>query len=337
MKTVAAILVKQGEPIVVDEVEIRKPLSSGQVLVEVIETGFCSTQLREIWGQNGPDKYLPHLFGHEAIGVVREVSDAGSHLNAGDSVLMHWRPGMGRAAQGYSYKWGTGEVNSGPIATFSQYAVVSENRVTRSFDIPNIPARSTIGCSISTGWGIANLELNLSDDQKILILGLGPTGLAVFLGIDPSLKIHKTVVDPSPTKRALLRGTDASVFASAVDLPSDASFDAIIDCSGKYDDWSGGMGLLRDGGTFIKSGMSSHDNEFSIRSNDLLRGLSIKGTNGGGFNPNRDLTPLLSHLNMRKDDYMTFPIEPFGLSQINSAVDFLRQERAFKVMLDPWQ
>ena len=69
MKTVAAILTELNSPLVVDEIEIPK-LECGQVLVRVHCSGICGAQLGEIAGAKGPDKFLPHLLGHEGVARV---------------------------------------------------------------------------------------------------------------------------------------------------------------------------------------------------------------------------------------------------------------------------
>jgi S-(hydroxymethyl)glutathione dehydrogenase/alcohol dehydrogenase len=45
--TRAAILVEQGKPLVVDEIELPKFLDVGQVLVELAFSGICGSQLGE--------------------------------------------------------------------------------------------------------------------------------------------------------------------------------------------------------------------------------------------------------------------------------------------------
>lgn len=337
MRTVAAILVQQNSPVIVDELKIDDPLLPGQVLVEVLETGFCSTQLRELFGRNGPDPYLPHLFGHEGIGIVRELADKSSPLAVGDKVIMHWRPNQGRTAQGYRYRWGNQQVNSGPISTFSQYSVLSESRLSAVSHIPRIPARATIGCSISTGWGIANREVKLKSHDEILILGLGPTGLSVYLGLDQGLGLSTHVVEPSGQKRELLEGKTVECFPDLTELPISQRFDVVIDCSGRYDDWTNGLTLLKNDGVFIKSGMSARGSEFIISANDLLRGITISGSNGGSFDPHEDMSALLSHIDAQIENYQLFPVKHFELSEINQAVDFLGQEGAFKAVLNPWK
>ena len=99
LTTKAAILVAQSEPLVVDTIELPASLESGQVLVELYCSGVCGSQLGEIDGVKGPDKFLPHLLGHEGFAKVLEIGPGVSHVKAGDSVVLHWRPGAGIQSQ----------------------------------------------------------------------------------------------------------------------------------------------------------------------------------------------------------------------------------------------
>ncbi len=69
----AAILVEQRKPLVIDDVQLPASLAVGQVLVKVHFSGICGSQLGEIDGAKGEDKFLPHLLGHEASGTVMEA------------------------------------------------------------------------------------------------------------------------------------------------------------------------------------------------------------------------------------------------------------------------
>ena len=72
MKMKAAILTELGAPLTVNELT-PPALGVGQVLVKVLASGICGAQIGEISGAKGPDKWLPHLLGHEGGGVVLEV------------------------------------------------------------------------------------------------------------------------------------------------------------------------------------------------------------------------------------------------------------------------
>ena len=75
-KTVkAAILVEQNKPLVIDNIELPEKLLPGQVLVKVLTSGICGSQLGEISGAKGNDPYLPHLMGHEGCAEVLDIGE----------------------------------------------------------------------------------------------------------------------------------------------------------------------------------------------------------------------------------------------------------------------
>ena len=69
----AAILFKQNEPLVIEEICFKSKLNVGQVLVKLHASGIWGSQLGEIKGVKGRDNYLPHLLGHEGCATVLEV------------------------------------------------------------------------------------------------------------------------------------------------------------------------------------------------------------------------------------------------------------------------
>src|SRR6266566_3832677 len=130
MKFKAAILVELKKPLVIEEIE-SQPLRFGQVLVKILCSGVCGAQINEIEGAKGPDKFLPHLLGHEATATVVECGEGVTHVKPEDRVVCHWRPGAGLQAPTPKYKSRLGDINAGWVTTFSDYSVASENRVTR--------------------------------------------------------------------------------------------------------------------------------------------------------------------------------------------------------------
>ena len=76
----AAILVELRKPLVVDEIELPQTLEVGQVLVKIHYSGICGSQLGEIDGAKGDDKFLPHLLGHEASGSVMQIGPGVKHV-----------------------------------------------------------------------------------------------------------------------------------------------------------------------------------------------------------------------------------------------------------------
>jgi len=129
----AAILVELKQPLVIEEIE-SPPLRFGQVLVRILCSGICGAQINEIEGAKGPDKFLPHLLGHEATATVMEIGEGVTTVKPGDRVVCHWRKGAGLQAPTPAYKSKSfPKINSGWVTTFSEYSVVSENRVTSTY------------------------------------------------------------------------------------------------------------------------------------------------------------------------------------------------------------
>ena len=91
----AAILVGHNEPLEIGNVRFENDLSVGQVLVELIVSGICGSQLGEIDGVKGEDKFIPHLMGHEGCGIIKKIGPGVSTVKEGDKVVLHWKKGSG--------------------------------------------------------------------------------------------------------------------------------------------------------------------------------------------------------------------------------------------------
>ena len=129
-KAKAAILAESRKPLIVDEIELPDTLDVGQVLVKVLYTTICGAQINEIAAAKGPDKFLPHLLGHEASATVIEIGPGVTNIKPGDTVVLHWRPSQGIQSKPPAYKWRGKNFNAGWVTTFNDYAVISENRMT---------------------------------------------------------------------------------------------------------------------------------------------------------------------------------------------------------------
>jgi S-(hydroxymethyl)glutathione dehydrogenase/alcohol dehydrogenase len=101
----AAILTALNAPLVIAEIALPETLAVGQVLVKVHFSGICGSQIGEIDGAKGEDKFLPHLLGHEASGTVLAIGLGVRHVKPGDKVVMHWRKGLGIEAAPPAYSW----------------------------------------------------------------------------------------------------------------------------------------------------------------------------------------------------------------------------------------
>ena len=123
----SAILVKSKQPLIIDDIGLPDTIDFGQVLVDVHYSGICGAQINEIDAVKGPDKFLPHLLGHEGSGIVKEVGLGVSTVKEGDHVVLHWRPSAGIQSPTPKYNWDSRTVNAGWVTTFNEQAIISEN------------------------------------------------------------------------------------------------------------------------------------------------------------------------------------------------------------------
>src|ERR1700690_1240996 len=131
MKTNAAILYRINKPLVIEAIEIPR-LSAGQVLVKIAYSGICRSQINEIKGLKGEDKFLPHTLGHEGSGIVEEIGAGVLKVKPGDHVVATWIQGSGMNVPSSQYKNNKNiAINSGAISTFMERSIISENRLVK--------------------------------------------------------------------------------------------------------------------------------------------------------------------------------------------------------------
>lgn len=356
IKFMATILEKQNKSLVVGEISIYLPgLGVGQVLVKVHCASICGAQIGEISGAAGPDKYLPHLLGHEGAGVVEEIGAGVTHVEKGDHVVMHWRKGNGIEAKPPKYKWRNGEVGAGPIATFAEYAIVSENRLTRiDEDIP-FQIAALMGCAVTTGLGIINNEAKLKIGQSIAVIGCGGVGLNVVQGAkivsaNPiiAIDIHDEKLDMARHFGAThtINGRDflyspkaktlEDVLSSlAEQINKIAILDVAIECTGKSGLMELGYKIIGAGGRLILVGQPRYDEAFTIHSmRQHYCGKTVLDSQGGQTNPSRDIPRYLNLFKLGKLDLAPLITHRYPLTQINKAVETVKSGMCGKVILE---
>lgn len=85
----AAVVTAFNQPLQIQEVEIPK-ISPGKVLVKIIATGVCHTDLHAMHGDWPVKPSLPFIPGHEGVGEVIEIGEGIDHLKVGDIVGVPW-------------------------------------------------------------------------------------------------------------------------------------------------------------------------------------------------------------------------------------------------------
>ena len=85
----AAVVHKFEQPLAIEEVPVPTPLA-GQILIKIVASGVCHTDLHAVEGDWPVKPTLPFIPGHEGVGHVVAVGAGVSHVKVGDRVGVPW-------------------------------------------------------------------------------------------------------------------------------------------------------------------------------------------------------------------------------------------------------
>ncbi len=233
-----------GREVVLRDVPDPEP-GHGQVLVSVRASTICGSDLRAIYREHlgeGPEAYQDVAAGHEPAGRVVAVGPGVERIGVGDRVVVYHISGCGqcdecrrgyqisctspsRAAYGWQRDGGHADL------------LLAEER-----DLLVLPDELTfldgacVACGFATAYE-ALCRIDLSGRDRLLVVGLGPVGLAAGLlgrAMGASLVVG---TDPSPSRRQLaleLGAVHQAVAGEEQELRSllGDGAEASIDCSG---------------------------------------------------------------------------------------------------------
>ncbi len=330
----AAILTAQNHPLVIDRIQLPKRLEHGQVLVKVHYSGICGSQLGEIDGVKGEDKYLPHLLGHEGSAEVLEVGPGVRFVRPGNHVVMHWRKGMGIDAVPPVYSWNSRPLNAGFVTTFNEFAVVSENRVTpidSDFDLRIAPL---LGCAVTTGLGVITNNARLRIGESIVVFGAGGVGLNVVQGAALTSAYPIIAVDLFDNKLQLAMkfGATHTVNTTKTDPRKEIEqilggphADVVIDNTGNTRVIELAYSLTHPRGRTILVGVPPAANKVCIHSLPLHFGKVITGSHGGESDPSIDIPRYIRLFRAGKLPLEELITASFSLAEINTAIEKMRK------------
>jgi len=338
----AAILYQTNQSLVIrSDIELPK-LVKGQVLVKVLFSGVCRSQLMETRGARGHDPWLPHLLGHEGSGIVVAIGEEVTKVKPDDEVILGWIKGKGLDAPGAIYHCGDQKINSGRVSSFSNYSVVSESSVV--IKPSNLPFGTAVlfGCALLTGAGMVLNELQPTQNQSVVVLGLGGIGLSALMALkvldiktiiaidisDEKLKMAKKL-----GATHLFNSSNKDFMQTVLDLTRDGA-DICIESAGQVSTIELGFSLIRKGGGRLL--FASHPPEgemIKLAPHDLISGKEIAGSWGGASSPDEDIPKMFKLFQDAKIPLELLLTKRYSLEQINDALDDLEAGRVFRPLI----
>jgi S-(hydroxymethyl)glutathione dehydrogenase/alcohol dehydrogenase len=346
MKTTAAILTELARPLesALELVELELPaLKPGQVLVEIKYSGVCHTQLMEVSGLRGKDPFLPHCLGHEGSGEIVEISAGVSHVKVGDTVILSWLKGAGANVPGCVYLWNGQKVNAGGITTFSKFAILSENRVSKLADGVSLKDAALIGCAVSTGVGSVFNTAAARAGQNAVVFGTGGIGLCAVIGARIAKCDKIIAVDVNQKKLELARTLGATHVIDAnqgdpVKLIKEIcanGADFAVEATGNVEVMKKALSAVRSQGGFaVVIGNAPAGNMLSIDPSEFNQGKQLRGTWGGDTSPERDFPRYCDLIRSGELNINHLRGEAYSLNNINQAMSDLKNGRAVRPLID---
>lgn len=343
VRTEAAVLWETGQPLRLMPVSVPE-LRPGQVLVEVAFSGVCHSQLLEVRGKRGPDRFLPHTLGHEGSGTVLAVGAGVTKVRAGDRVVLTWIKGDGEEVPSSAYDSEQGVINSGAVSTFLRHAVVSENRVVPL--PPDMPLREAalLGCALPTGAG---LVLNLADlrpGSSLAVFGVGGIGLSAVLAgrlreASPLIAVDVVESKLDDARRLgathTLNARKSDPLATVLGLTGGRGVDCAVEAAGRRETMETAFRCVRDrGGLCILAGNLPHGEHIRVDPYDLIRGKRILGTWGGETRPDRDVPLYAAWFREGRLPLAELISREYPLAEVNEALDDLEGGRVARALIN---
>ena len=223
MRMKAAVLYGINQPLVVEEVELDPP-KAGEVLVKMVASGICHSDLHRYTGDS-ETQIFPVVLGHEGAGIVQEVGEGVTRVKAGDHVVLTFLPSCGKCKwchTGHPNKCDLGaHLREGKMldgttrihhpdgtdihnflfnSTYAEYSVAPEASLVPVPEHLPLEKICLFGCGFTTGFGTATNKLHIRPGETITIIGCGGLGLAAIQGARLSNAGKIIAVDIHPEK-----------------------------------------------------------------------------------------------------------------------------------------
>ena len=171
------------------EFDVPKP-GHGQVLVKTKASTICGSDIRCIYRAHvgkGPEGYQPGMVaGHEPCGIIVEEGEGLKRFKKGDRVIVYHISGCGvcyDCRRGYyiscksplraAYGW---QRNGG----MAPYMICDEKDLIALPDELSYEDGAQVACGFGTCYE-ALMKIGISGNDRVLVTGLGPVGLATLM------------------------------------------------------------------------------------------------------------------------------------------------------------
>lgn len=282
----AAVVEKFGEPLKIKELPIPQP-GPGQVLVRIVSSGVCHTDLHAADGDWPIKPALPFIPGHEGAGTIVALGPGVTHLREGDRVGIAWLHSACGHCEFCLSGWESlciAQQNSGYSinGTFAEYAVAAADFLARIPDKLSFRDAAPILCAgVTTYKGLKQTQVR--PGQWVVISGIGGLG-HVAVQYAKAMGMHVAAIDIGPDKMHLARKLGAEITVDAREQDPVAAIHreiggahGVLVTAVSLPAFKQAVGMLRRGGTCVLNGLPP--GEFPVSVFDVVfNGYTLRGS-----------------------------------------------------------
>ncbi len=315
--------------------KLKKPtnLQKGQILVKILFSSICHTQLQEIEMKRGKNNFLPHCLGHEGVGIIEKIYKDCKKFKVGENVCLSWVKSGSSISKGNIYQDVKGKkINSGPVHTLNEFAVIDETRIYKLSQNKNLKNKVLLGCAMPTIFNIF-LENKIKKNMNICVLGGGGLGLS-FILIAKSLGCKKiTLLDKNQKKLLYLKKKfNINIFSSMEKIKKE-SYDIVVECTGNIKIFEMSLNLVKKfGGKMIVVGNYDKNLLSKLDPWHIIEGKTLKGAWNSEINFKNKFSKLENLFKKLKTDFY-FSSKIYKLSEINKAIIDFKKGKVIRPLI----
>lgn len=283
----AAVVTAFNQPLEIKQVEIPK-VTTGKVLVKMIATGVCHTDLHAMHGDWPVKPTVPFIPGHEGVGEVVEIGEGIHHLKVGDKVGVPWLySACGHCDHCYA-GWETlckEQQNSGYSVngSFAEYCLADGEYVgviPEGVDLLEIAPILCAGVTVYKGLKMTEAKTG----DWLAISGIGGLGhVAVQYAKTMGFNVVAIDIDDSKLELAQKLGADVGINALKQDVKEAVMAATGDGCHGVLvtavspKAFEQAVQIIRRGGTMVLNGLPPGKFDLSIF-DMVLEGITVRGS-----------------------------------------------------------
>ncbi len=282
----AAVVTEFGEPLEIQQLEIPQP-GPGQVLVKLLTSGVCHTDLHAAHGDWPVKPAPPFVPGHEGVGTVVALGEGVTDLAVGDVVGNAWLWSACGHCEYCRTGWETlcaDQQNGGYSVngSFGTYMLVDDRfaaRIPDGVDLVEVAPILCAGVTVYKGLKVSETR----PGQWMVISGIGGLG-HVAVQYAKAMGMRVAAVDIADDKLALARELGAEVTVNALTEDPVAAIaeqtggaHGVLVTAVHPQAFGQAIGMARRGGTIVFVGLPPGDFPAPIF-DVVLKGLTIRGS-----------------------------------------------------------